>query len=207
MHIHTIIFPILPRHITEPFSCESCPSTSSCGSVLLPAPEIEAASDLPTPAADATASGATVSFPSGAAWTLVDDAATTASSASTTVEGRARAGRRRSTTVAQRVERKYSREKMRRQEVNDKLQELMGALEEVDGPPDAEAEAEAGTEAAAGAETGVEEAAVVEAKEEGGGGSGGDSSSSSFRVDVLSRAVRVIRVRLGGVHCVLIVSG
>lgn len=79
--------------------------------------------------------------------------------------------------MAQRMERKKTREKMRRQEVNDRFQELMDALAEVDSK---------GQEQAA-----REEAAAAAASS----GSGGDKGN--FRVDVLSRAVRVLRVRVG----------
>lgn len=69
----------------------------------------------------------------------------------------------RTEAIAQRMERKKTREKMRRQEVNDKFNELMEALAEVEANPSAQA-----TRAA-------------------------NMDKGNFRVDVLSRAVRVIK--------------
>jgi hypothetical protein len=93
------------------------------------------------------------------------------------------------------MERKKTREKMRRQEVNDRFQELMEALHEVDGGAEVKAE-------------------LAEEESVGGHGLHGHNhhhangsphglsclaagcDKGNFRVDVLSRAVRVIKVRL-----------
>ena len=75
----------------------------------------------------------------------------------------------RTEAVAQRRERKKTREKMRRQEVNDKLNELMEVLAEADSKGQTPAEKKQQQAQAASIDKG------------------------NFRVDVLSRAVRVIK--------------
>lgn len=75
----------------------------------------------------------------------------------------------RTEAVAQRMERKKTREKMRRQEVNDKLNELMEVLVEADSKGQTPAEKQQQQAQAASIDKG------------------------NFRVDVLSRAVRVIK--------------
>ena len=79
----------------------------------------------------------------------------------------------RTEAVAQRMERKKTREKMRRQEVNDKFNELMEALSEADskGQTPAEKQQQKQQQQA--------QAANID--------------KGNFRVDVLSRAVRVIK--------------
>lgn len=138
-----------------------------------------ASSRLASGASSPTSGAASVqTAASSSASAVVDDAATTASAGNTmgSAAGAAAAtgskGKGREAAVAQRMERKKTREKMRRQEVNDKFQELMDALVEVDSNGQEQVSKEEATSAS----------------------SGGDKGN--FRVDVLSRAVRVLRVRV-----------
>ncbi len=92
------------------------------------------------------------------------------------------------------MERKKTREKMRRQEVNDRFQELMEALHEVDGGAEVKAELLGEEESVYGQQHG-------HGQHHANGSPHGLSclaagcDKGNFRVDVLSRAVRVIKVR------------
>jgi hypothetical protein len=91
------------------------------------------------------------------------------------------------------MERKKTREKMRRQEVNDRFTELMEALHEVDAQGSAAAaEAEGGS---GGEGHGHSHSHLPGSQHHGLSCLAAGCDKGNFRVDVLSRAVRVLRVR------------
>ncbi len=167
--------------MSQAFQCQAYPS-HACGPVLVPSSAM--AANLPVIVSSNSSSTSTTRdsvacysksssptasmscFSEEAELELMESMGATTPGAPATKATRAQA-------VAQRMERKKRREKMRRQEVNDKFNELREALAEVDGPGQATVQQQLPEQ---------------------------DNDKGNFRVDVLSRAVRVIKRLNEDVH-------